>query len=390
MAVYDTTNYIDTQALRKSKLTKNFASDNYWIDSLQNKVNAAWRFATNVVDIKEQQDDFAYEKIIKAQSKYSVIEVRINSAYDEKGQKLGNDYKNLIFKDVNHPLRLGRKYRFNYDDFLTGNEGESTWLGINYDAVQLGANMIVRRCSGLLGFLVNNNTEEWYEPAILDFDPKYTINYYNDFVNSVKSELYVIVQYNEYTKNIKINDRFILGALDFEDISNNNVYKVKELFRFGAIQTEEPNSCPLLTLALDRDVINPEMDKVTKQGDQITFIADYYNLKNEKDNNQSGDSEKFLKISPNVEQIYQGETQTFECHLYIDGEISDAKVSFDVDLPTAANPSRYYEIIETTDNSITIKNKYKFLRNSLRIKCSVDPEYEVEDLIFNIALEASL
>lgn len=85
--------------------------------------------------------------------------------------------------------------------------------------------------------LINNYTTEWYEPAVLDYNPQYTISYFNDVINTPKSETYVYVQFNEYTKNIKMSDRFILGALDFDDISNNSVYKVKEVFKVGAKYT---------------------------------------------------------------------------------------------------------------------------------------------------------
>jgi hypothetical protein len=115
--VYNTTDYIDTQMLRKSKLTKNFLSDNYWIESYQNKVNAAWHFTTDVVDIEEQIERYNSNGYRKARPLYNEIEVRITSAYNEEGVKLNDDYKNIIFKDVDHEQKLGRKYFFDESDF---------------------------------------------------------------------------------------------------------------------------------------------------------------------------------------------------------------------------------------------------------------------------------
>lgn len=49
--IQNTTNNVDTSILFKSKLNKNFDKENYWIESYQNKVNRAWAFATDVVDM---------------------------------------------------------------------------------------------------------------------------------------------------------------------------------------------------------------------------------------------------------------------------------------------------------------------------------------------------
>lgn len=118
----------------------------------------------------------------------------MTSAYDETGNKLSNDYKNIIFKDVQHQQLLGRKYFFNVEDFKLDDEGKKcTWLDFNFDTIKMGANSIIRRCNCQLGMLINQNTTEWYEPAVLDYNPQYTISYFNDVINIPKSETYVYV-----------------------------------------------------------------------------------------------------------------------------------------------------------------------------------------------------
>ena len=290
--IKDTTNYVNTTMLFKSKLTKNFSDDNYWIEGLQNKVNKEWDFATDVVDIQEEIDTYNSKGYRLAKPSYQNIEVRITSAYDETGNKLSNDYKNIIFKDVQHKQLLGRKYLFNVDDFTSDNlQTKCTWMDFNFDTIKLGSNSMIRRCNCQLGMLVNNNTTEWYEPAVLDYNPRYTISYFNDVVNTPKSETYVYIQFNEYTKNIKINDRFIVGALDFDNKSNNSVYKVKEVFRVGAKHTTNPNSIPMIVLALERDIINVEQDLISQDEDgTMHYIADYF-LKKDKDNNKDNNKE---------------------------------------------------------------------------------------------------
>ena len=72
--IKDTTNHINTTMLFKSKLTKNFQDENYWIERLQNKVDAAWNFATDVVDIQEEVDRYNQQGYRIGQPKYKNIE----------------------------------------------------------------------------------------------------------------------------------------------------------------------------------------------------------------------------------------------------------------------------------------------------------------------------
>ena len=389
--IVDTTNFVDTSIYLKSKLSKNYFGDNYWIEGMQNKVDAAWRFAPDVVDIHEQrieEDDLGF---IKANPHYYETEIRLNSAYDEKGQKLSDDYKNILFKNIDHPMRLGTKYYFDVHDFKNSDpKYPSTWLSINFDTTQLTANTLVRRCNASLGFLIKDRTEEYYEPAILDYDPKYTINRMDNVLNIVKSEIYITVQYNEYTKNIKVNDRFIVGALDFNDLSNNAVFKAKEVFKFGALSTGNPNSVPLMTIAFDRDVVNIDTDLIKQDPDgTMHYIADYYIKKQSKVNNKEV-AGCYLQLSPDNDVIYQGEEQTYTCTLYsYNGTPIDTDITFNTMLEGTNMPDAYYETA-ISGNSITIKNIKRFYKSNLLLSCSVDDSYNVEPLKYFITLGEKL
>ena len=386
--------------LFKSKLTKNFQDDNYWIESFQNKVDAAWNFATDVVDIQEEIDRYNQQGYRIGQPKYKNIEVRITSAYDETGNKLSNDYKNIIFKDVQHKQLLGRKYLFDLEDFTTTKDKtKCTWLDFNFDTIKMGSNSIIRRCNCQLGMLINGNTTEWYEPAVLDYNPKYTISYFNDVLNTPKSETYVYVQFNEYTKNIKMSDRFILGALDFENISNNAVYKVKEVFKVGAKYTSDPNSIPMIVLALERDIINADQDLVSiDENGTKHYIADYYLKKDNndnKDNNTDVDNDDdlsyYLKLSPNQSLIYEGDSVIYECYMYDNNDnIVNHAIHFDTVLNGTTIPESYYRC-DVEDNKITITNLKRYFKDDLILTCSVESDtYDVNPLSFSIQLGEKL
>ena len=398
--IQDTTNHVNTTMLFKSKLTKNFQNDNYWIEGFQNKVDKAWNFATDVVDIQEEIDNYNTQGYRVGKPNYRNIEVRIMSAYDETGNKLSNDYKNIVFKDVRHKQLLGRKYLFDVEDFTSSDsQTKCTWLDFNFDTIRLGSNGIIRRCNCQLGMLINNNTTEWYEPAVLDYNPQYTISYFNDVINTPKSETYVYVQFNEYTKNIKMSDRFILGALDFEDISNNSVYKVKEVFRVGAKYTTDPNSIPMLVLALERDIINIEQDLISIDEDGTKhYIADYY-LKKDKDNNKDDNTDinddnnlnYYLKLSPNQSLIYEGDSVVYQCYVYNNNdEVVEQPISFETYLEGTVSPNSYYKC-DVGENEITITNLKRYFKSELILTCSVNSDtYDVEPLSFSIQLGEKL
>ena len=398
--IKDTTNHVNTTMLFKSKLTKNFQNDNYWIEGFQNKVDKAWEFATDVVDIQEEIDRYNDAGYRIGKPSYKDIEVRIMSAYDETGNKLSNDYKNIVFKDIRHKQLLGRKYRFDLEDFSSAdNDTKCTWLDFNFDTIKLGSNGIIRRCNCQLGMLINDNTTEWYEPAVLDYNPQYTISYFNDVVNTPKSETYAYVQFNEYTKNIKMSDRFILGALDFEDKSNNAVYKVKEVFKVGAKYTSDPNSIPMIVLALERDIVNVDQDLITiDENGAKHYIADYY-LKKNKDNNKDDSTDidnndtlsYYLKLSPNQSLIYEGNSVAYECYVYDNNDdIVDQPIIFKTTLNGTSIPESYYKC-DTEENKITITNLRRYFKDDLILDCSVDSDiYDVEPLSFSIQLGEKL
>lgn len=396
--IKDTTDHVNTTMLFKSKLTKNFQEDNYWIDGFQNKVDQAWAFASDVVDIKEEIDRYNVKGFRVGEPMYKDIEVRITSVYDEKGKKLPDDYKNIIFKDVNHKQLLGRKYLFDMEDFTSSDEKKKcTWLDFNFDTLKLGANSIIRRCNAQFGMLIDGNTTEWYEPAIIDYDPTYTISYFSPVLNVPKSEIYAYLQFNEYTKNIKMSDRFIVGALDFDDKSNNSVYKVKEIFKMGAKYTENPNSNPMIVAALERDIINVDQDLVSIDEDgTMHYIADYY-IKKSKDNNKGESFEDnkpisyYLKLSPGTDVIYEGNSETYECYVY---DNNDNKIECSIEFTTKLNgtsiPDAYYGV-ETSENKISITNYRRYFKSDLILTCKAsDESYGVDPLSFSIQLGEKL
>lgn len=391
--MFDTTNYTDTSKYLKSQLKKNFVSDNHWLETYQDKINYAWDFASNVVDI-EESIEIKNNDMIQADVSYQSIEARISSVYNEKGLKLSDDFKQVVFKDITHPLRLSQKYRFNIKDFQqTDIKTKSVWLNINYDETNKGASAILRRCNSTLGFLIKNNTLEWYEPAIVENEFSYTNLDFNTAIKIPQDEIYVTVQYNEYTKKIAVSDRFIIGALDFDNLSNNIAYKVKAVHRLGTNSTYQTNDIAFVKLVLNRDSINLEDDYICQDNNgTIHYIANYYTMYKQDGTIVNDDKQYSLQISPQTSIIYEGETVVFECNLYNQGVKIEDTLQYTFELPNTVNDNLYYKIDKIDNNHFAITNLHKYYKSDLIITVSPSDMYidNIQPLTFNVQLGEAL
>ena len=89
--VVNTTNIVDTTYLL-SQTPKNLVPDNYWLRELQEKVDADWRFRPNRVDVEEET--------APGEEQYTPLEVVIQSVRDDKGTKVSDDWRRVVFKDI--------------------------------------------------------------------------------------------------------------------------------------------------------------------------------------------------------------------------------------------------------------------------------------------------
>ena len=278
VAIIDTTDVVESSMFLKAKLKKNMVGDNYYLQSLQSKVDAEWNYRSNVFDVEEElEKQMSYTK---EKPKYTPIEVVIQHVRTDVGEKLSDDWQKLVFRDIKHPTAIGGRYRFSFDfeknPIYTEEEKEkecSIWIAVNRYAMNPTSSVMVRRCNSNLMFAgsptmsLDNITEYHCEPCILDDDFKYINIYMNDVVNINQAEIYATMQYNYFTQNIKPNDRFIIGNVDLEDRNNNTVFKVKAISKFKGNKTfqvgnkeEDLGTVPLVLIAMDRDVISEKDD----------------------------------------------------------------------------------------------------------------------------------
>ena len=182
---------------------------------------------------------------------YHNIDVRINRGIRVyTGREVGNDWRLLMFKDLNHPVTLGLKYFFN----------DNWWLVYNIETTNnFAASCMVKRCNNVLRWKdVNGNLHT--EPCIFDSlvararDQMST----EDLVN-VQGYINCYVQLNEHTALIEENQRFLIGHPQ-----KRVAYKVfgNGIRNFINGSTYDDNSASMLLLTLGGSHVNPATDDI--------------------------------------------------------------------------------------------------------------------------------
>lgn len=393
MAIIDTTNVVESTMFLKSKLKKNMVGDNYYIGSLQHKINKEWMYRGNVIDIEEEnnrQNNYTKEKPI-----YTPVEVVIQTVISDKGVKLADDWKKIIFRELKHPKPLGKRFRFSLDFEknieYTQEEKEtesSIWLAVNKDTASATNGVIVRRCN--TNFIIAgsptlsyDNIEEYHaEPAVLEDNFKYINIYYNDRVNLPNAEIYLTMQYNYFTRGIKINDRIVIGDVDLENKKNNSVFKVKAVEKFLSQATFKvgtdlsKSDVSLVILALDKDIINEtEEDFEHRLAKQAPLYKIINNNEKETENDSGNNTDKenetisnySIVIEPEIPtKLLQNEELNIVCHLYHDNiQIENIRFDVESDLLGTDKDNLYYSLEQTSDNSFVLTNNRPYLSNKL-------------------------
>ena len=224
-----------------SQTPKNIGPDNYYIASLQEKVDADWEYRYNVVDVEQEQTIGGND--------YKPMEVVIQSIKNDKGQTVSDDIAGLAFRDILYTVPLGTKFRFsrgfNLDDPVVD---KNVWLAMNKYEASPTSRIVVNRCNGTIGSVytdADGNMSYHYEEVVCANSLNATAFNYNNVIVSPSAQLTMIVQHNKYTKEYYINQRFIVGY--------DQVYKVSAMDKYNGLKTYQPESAGLLILYANLD-----------------------------------------------------------------------------------------------------------------------------------------
>lgn len=330
-----------------------------WQDLMQASVDDTWNDTSTVRTLQGQ--------ISVGSTTYGNESLQLNSVLDPKtGDALGDDYRKIIYQnyeynrltpnkigaanfnvrdnvgnyqyevieDENYLVRMSDRFLGKYYKF-----DDDTWLTINTDT-KIGAlaTAILQRC---------NNTLQWYDSngdlhnwaCVFDRNLSSTgFDYGNKGVIEVNADTKIKVQRNEETDTIVINQRFMFDGHTFQvkQINNHISATYLELYMFEV--------------------------QVQSNDDTATDIA------NVPPSETSAETDTSIVISPVVNTILQGDSQSFSVYKYANGVPTDTTFSLSL---RGALENINYSIVQEDGNNFTITNLLQS-QSPLIVKCTND------------------
>jgi len=388
-----------------------------YTELVQNTLNDQFYNASNVFTI--EQETFLTSGV------YENVDARITNVVNAGvGDNVEMDFKKIYFKNLNHPVNLGRMYKFD----------DNYWITTNVDKIKtLAQTIIVRRCNNRLRWIDSDGS--LYEvPCALG----YAIEENRDY-STAGSALVVpsgilrcTAQLNQYTNKIKPNQRFLFG-----NPNNWTSYRVEGggINNFNNQTTDDNATSGILKLTLSVDFVNLQVDDTTN-GIANSLENIYVITLNQA--SISGDSGQSVQLrntvtlngvsvsrdvvwlssntaiatvsntglvtfvssgtcvitcslsgnslvsdtcavtvsgtpvdnyqvvfSPDRNSVYEGETVTYSVYLYKNNVQQADAITFSLNANTVTSDSYTYTVIGA--NSFSVKNLKKFLTDSINI-----------------------
>lgn len=340
MAVYDSTNVKNTRTLL-SQTPPNYVPENYYMKELQQKINADWPYRPNRFDIEKE--------FVMGSEVYEPIQVVLQSVKNDKGTEVADDWMRVVYKDIYQNTHIGERFRFSQDlDHRAPVENRSIWLAVNHDGVNQTSSQVIRRCNGtIIGLYTDENgVKTYHEEPVVQGDKLTTTTFqYNEVAIDPKGQLTILAQYNKYTKQWYINQRFVIGT--------NTVYKVANIIANDSETTYNPEDVGVIKVYLDIDQIGKRDDfvkRIAYNGDPDQPIGDVENA-------HTDVNERVIKILDAADQqinVPDILMQTFEFKpaLFINGVISGDIVNVDFTLTGAyADMATLSDFVDITESN---------------------------------------
>lgn len=413
-------NYKYTPASIEAGAKKGINPKNQYIELFQKTLDEQFYNASDWWTIQEET--------LVGSNLFNEVDVRISHVINaETGLKLGDDWKTVLFPDLNHQLDLGKRYIFN----------GSVWMVINTEVIKnIAATCTIRRCNNTLRWIDERTGSYYTEPCSIEYEVKEPRDYATQGSPFMTPGgfLKIYTQLNSRTALIKENQRFLFG-----NRLHWTCYKVVAtgLGDFLNMTTYDNDSAHILSMDLAANFVNNETDDIedgiadaytnlynvtlnntTIQGQvgttyQLTANVKYngnsvtrtmdWESSNTKIASVSGSGlVNFLStgsciittsvhrnpayadclitvtgspaynyeitLSPNKNYVLEGSSQTYEVYLY-ENNIK-ASGSFVVTCNSGSISSANYVFTQNTGNTFTISNIKRDVNSFLTIRCT--------------------
>jgi uncharacterized protein YjdB len=217
-----------------------------YIDYLQRTMDEQFYNASDWFTIEEETSF--------ASGEYQNVDVRVNSVVNiQTGERVGDDFKRLLFKTIGHPVSLGRMYRFS----------DNYWITVNVEEIKdsTTARVTVRRCNNVMRWIDDNGG---YHEAPCSINALIKENRDYSTAGSAmvvpSGMIDVLVQMTPYTRKLQPNKRFLFGNMD-----NWTAYRIEGggIRNFDNLRTFDNLSVGLMMFNMATDYVNVEIDDVT-------------------------------------------------------------------------------------------------------------------------------
>lgn len=316
----------------------------YWDASLPLRVPPNVRHQKEWEAFMTRQYENAYNwfeierELIIGQNEYENINIRLTSVTDPgTGLALSDDWLALIFNVDETPI-MGQKYKYK----------NNTWLTVNIQKYSSPTkNCIIHRCNNYLTF-INKQNIVYKEPCVIDPALKFGSVYYNNSVDVPQGAIAIWLQMNDITKDISINDRFLIGY--------NQAYRVKSVINYLSDTSFDEKGSPLIRIEATLDTLQDTDDFDERLNGGMPII------------DNTSQQEEYTEISPEDRVVLQGKTTEFSCFRYVNGEATEDTFTFEI-LNDNVPQSRYvFTVVD--DNHFTIQNIKKYMSSPLIVECT--------------------
>lgn len=341
----------------------------YWTDLFYAFVDDQFEGASDVYTILEE--------IPVASGSMTETVVRLNRAISSiTGKKLGDDYKQILFKEREHECGVGYKYYFD----------NNYWLTVQSEIIAgVARTVTARRCNSVLRWL-DEYGNIYEEPCNMEYD----INRPTDHSmgnNPVLAEGFIrlFVQLNSKTDMIKPGMRFLFGTP-----ANRRCYKVygDGILNFLNQETYDDGSSYVLCFIMGVSEVNEETDNVA------LGIADYwkvvYSISASPTSFSGAIGDSFL-LTTNT--FYNGDPRDFNVLQSISpsGIASVSGSIVTLNASGSCNVRSYMEQnpLVYADVPVIVSGSSGSPYFEIRVLPDADYIYETEDETFNVGLYAS-
>lgn len=182
--------------------------NDYFRDQQQAAIDQQWDCTSARYTIKEQ---FEFGSNV-----YNDIEVWIDYVVGlgSRGTTNGDDFRQLIFRDINHQVKRGLYYQFDGNTWIT-------YFSDEYSSLSKDAG--VRRCNNVMRIVDPENGSIFSIPCVIDYDMTSPNQQVTSYVITPNNHATVMVQGNADTLRLfKLNTRYIFGGRPFKLLAYQN------------------------------------------------------------------------------------------------------------------------------------------------------------------------